>query len=126
MFSIKDGSVWGGDIGGITYEGSVRWPGPGSPVDASLSMTIPAGLSMVQGTAPQDISQRREFDTQLPEDFAEGNPFQLMIPPGPVWIAARRIPEEGVDVDRLPEIGVRFADLVRRALADHALAPGKQ
>lgn len=97
VFSIKNDAIWGGDWGGITYEGKITWQGEGNPLVVPLSMTIPPGSSMVQGTAPQEILQRREFQIQIPEKFAEGDPFQIIVPPGPVWIAARRIPETGIE-----------------------------
>jgi hypothetical protein len=61
-----------------------------------VQMQIPAGVTLVQGTAPQDIPHARQICWTFPPAFGDGEP-QMVEFAGPVTVMLKRIPDEYAD-----------------------------
>jgi hypothetical protein len=72
-------------------------------------MTVPPGLPLVQGASAQDVTMTRSFTVKVPAEFGDGKPFEVHVPPGPVTLMVRRVPDEyawmadGVTVEIKPK-----------------------
>jgi hypothetical protein len=71
-----------------------------------LTFEVKPGMIRVQGTAPQDLPQRREIDQVLPPGFGDGRPIKIDASPGTVTVMVRRISDEyaarGMSVQMAP------------------------
>lgn len=90
MLVLQNGVVTGADAAGVLYDGD--YEAQGSLVNIELRLTVPAGVSLVQGTpvqpktytVPAKISvDRNAFDSQ--------ETVLLELPPGPVNVIFQRL-----------------------------------
>jgi hypothetical protein len=94
VFAVRDdGAVEGNDSWGGRYEGRAA-PLPDGGRRLDLTMHIPPGVILVQGTAPAEIWQSRTFSIDLPAAFDQGSPMTVSIPPGEVSMFIRRVPDD--------------------------------
>jgi len=89
----QDGSVIGADIGNVTYNGTAR-EGDDGWITLDLELTIPAGTTLVQGTAAQDVPHNRNLHAYLPPLFGDGHPQQIPAGPDVVTIMVRRVSDD--------------------------------
>src|SRR6516164_7843226 len=89
----QDGSVIGADIGNVTYNGTAR-EGDDGWITLDLELTIPAGTTLVQGTAAQDVPHNRNLHAYLPPLFGDGHPQQIPAGPGVATIMVRRVSDD--------------------------------
>jgi hypothetical protein len=84
-----------------TWKGAT-WPGPltkallfkaDGNIVLDVQMQIPAGVVLVQGTAPQDLPHGRQISWTFPPAFGDGEP-QMVEFAGPVTVMLKRIPDE--------------------------------
>ena len=83
--------MYGGTVDG-TYEHDER----SGDITLSLSVTLPKGVSLIQGGTHPDETQYG-FNATLPEDFAERSHVSIQTPLGPVNARFRRIRELGIN-----------------------------
>jgi hypothetical protein len=106
VFRITDTKLVGTDLVGVRYRGEAIEDAGG--ITLSVDMTVPQGVFLVQGVAPQDLPYTRSFSTRTPPDFGDGKPFDVYIPPSNVTLMVRRISDDwashadGVSVDIKP------------------------
>jgi hypothetical protein len=62
-------------------------------ITLDIQLTIPAGTTLVQGTAVQDVPHTRSVHAFLPPGFGDGHPQQIQAAPGVVTIMVKRVPE---------------------------------
>jgi hypothetical protein len=90
MLVLKDGQVNGADVGGALYEGSYR-----VTVDAlelSLTLIVPPGAVLVQGTQAVAFEQRIPFTARVPfVAIIESKYVTVHLPPGPVNVIIKRL-----------------------------------
>lgn len=109
IFRIADGKLVGTDLGGVRYRGSFVIDETTGEISLDLDQTVPAGVFLVQGTSPQDVPYIESISGKWPADFAERKPIEMHLPPGPVTLMVRRIPDnwsahaDGVNVSITPQ-----------------------
>lgn len=89
VFTVLNGRVTGADCGRGHYTGTVTEDDKGN-ITVQYSFTVPAGSSLVQGTAPQDVPYLKTVTDTFPPLFGDGKPVQASQPP--VTIMVRRLP----------------------------------
>jgi len=83
MLLLKDGVVTGADMVGGLYDG--RYNARADDVVFTMTMTVPAGVVLVQGTAPQAKPYTLPFNAVVPNRAIETfEPVLVQLPPGPV------------------------------------------
>jgi len=74
---LKDGTVFGSDVAGVQYDGTYEPTGAPGEVSVSLTLTVPPGVTLVQGV----VADHRGFTFQV-------GPQKLnLLKPGEVTIA---------------------------------------
>jgi hypothetical protein len=89
---VEAGRIFGRDFF-TTYDGTVEEQSDGK-LKVSLTMTIPRGVTLVQGTSPQDVPHQRAVEHTFPPNFGDGEPQQIETGPGKVWVMIKRTPED--------------------------------
>jgi hypothetical protein len=89
---LQHGLITGADAAGVLYDGS--YLERDSNVEVKLTMTVPPGVTLVQGTAAQPKTYSISTEVTIPKTaIAEGRPTLLQLPPGPVNVIFRRLRE---------------------------------
>ena len=102
VFTVQDNVVIGRDYGGASYSGSAVENADGT-INLKLSFNVPAGVGLVQGTAPQEIPYTKSFEGIYPALFGDGTPVDASQPT--VKVMVKRLPE----TSNLPKaLGVLF------------------
>jgi hypothetical protein len=95
VFTIQNNVFKGSDLGGGRYSGTLTELPNGIGYRIVYDMFTPAGVFLVQGTSPQDISHTRSGITHdIPRDFGNGEPIKLFVPPGQITIMIRKIADD--------------------------------
>jgi hypothetical protein len=97
VLSISGDQIKGRDFAGSSYMGTAVQDGDGNIV-LDLQMQIPAGVILVQGTAPQDVPHTRQISWTFPPAFGDGEPQMVAFGPGPVTVMVKRIPDENAAI----------------------------
>ena len=97
VLSISGDQIEGHDFAGSSYKGTAVQDGDGNIV-LDLQMQIPAGVILVQGTAPQDLPHTRQISWTFPPAFGDGEPQMVGFGPGPVTVMVKRIPDENAAI----------------------------
>jgi hypothetical protein len=93
FFVVRDGTLTGAGIAGGRFQGCVT-PDPATgALHIVFDHFVPAGLRLVQGTSPHDLDMTKQLTVDLPADFGDGEPIKLHLPPGPVTVMIKRIPD---------------------------------
>ena len=88
---IKDGTVFGSDVAGVLYDGTYEPTGTPGEVTIALTLTVPAGVALVQGV----VADHRGFTFQVgsqrinllkPSEFTVATPVN-----GPRGVVRARI-----------------------------------
>jgi hypothetical protein len=109
-----DGKFLGGDSGGAVYKGTAkedadRW------ITLDLSMEIPAGITLVEGSSAQDAPHGRGLHAYLPPMFGDGSPQEMQGGGGgTVTMMVKRMRDDF----QPPPLGTKLSDLM--ALANKA------
>ncbi len=92
LLILRKGLVTGSDVGGVHYDG--RYRDLGSAVEINLTMTVPPGATLVQGTPAQPTAYTVPVNVTIPKtDIESRQPVLLELPQGPVNIIFRRLRE---------------------------------
>ncbi len=90
LLIIKDGTITGADVGGVLYDGT--YSEKDDTVAMTMSLTVPAGATLVQGTPPRTTEQKVDFTASLSKAAVESKqPILLNLPPGPVYVILNRL-----------------------------------
>jgi hypothetical protein len=92
VFMVADGKLDGTDSM-IRYTGTVTEDAMGK-ITADIVFDVMPGVTMVQGTSPQDIPYRREIHHTFPPNFGDGVPQVVPSPPGTVTLMIKRLPND--------------------------------
>jgi hypothetical protein len=90
VFTVRSGAVVGRDCSGASYHGTAS-DQPDGTIDLYVKMTIPPGISLVQGTSPKDEPHRRELVHRYPALFGDGQPIEVATGPGAITVIIKRI-----------------------------------
>ena len=83
MLILKGGTVTGADVAGVLYDGT--YSEQGEKLSVNLTLTVPPGVTLVQGTAPQSKEYNFNFVLTLDKkDLETKQPVLMDLPPGPV------------------------------------------
>lgn len=83
MLVFRKGILTGADASGICYDGHYR--DLGSVVDFNITMIVPPGVTLVQGTAARPDTYTISFNARIPKtDIDESRTILLELPQGPV------------------------------------------
>jgi hypothetical protein len=93
IFKMEGEKFQGVDFVGGRYDGTARENEDGS-ISLDIEFDVMPGMSLVQGTAPQDIPHRRRIEHVLPAGFGDGRPVTIPSPPGTVTVMVKRVPDE--------------------------------
>src|SRR5688572_28877437 len=82
---FQNGIIVGADTGAVLYDGTYKEDE--FTVHVQMTMTVPAGGQLVQGTPILPHAYKIDFKTILTKkDVFESNPILIDLPPGPVNI----------------------------------------
>ena len=83
MLVLRKGAITGVDSGGVFYDGHYRESQ--SEVEIDMTMTVPPGVMLVQGTAARSSAYKIPFSGCIPKsDISENRTVTLDLPQGPV------------------------------------------
>jgi hypothetical protein len=89
-FTIDEkGNVIGRDYSGVAYSGTPAENQDGT-ITMEFSVTVPAGVHLVQGTTPMVMPLDRKVSQTFPPQFGAGAPIEVGQPP--VRVMIRRVP----------------------------------
>jgi hypothetical protein len=88
-FSITGNSVTGRDFAGGSYAGTATENADGT-IELKLSFNVPAGVGLVQGTAPQELPYTKTIEGTYPPLFGDGKPVEASMPP--VTVMVKKLP----------------------------------
>lgn len=104
----QDGKFMGGDYGGSVYRGTAKEDAKGW-ITLDLSMEIPAGTTLVEGSSPLDVPHGRGLHAYLPPIFGDGSPQELQgSSGGTVTIMVKRMRDDY----QPPPLGTKLSDLL--------------
>jgi hypothetical protein len=89
VFTVTGSSVTGRDFAGGSYVGTATENTDGT-IDLKLSFHVPAGVGLVQGTAPQALPYTKAVEGKYPPLFGDGEPVEASMPP--VKIMVKKLP----------------------------------
>jgi hypothetical protein len=96
VFSITGDRIEGRDFAGCSYTGTAVQDGKGNIV-LDVHMQVPAGVTLAQGTAPQNLPNSCQISWTFPPAFGDGEP-QMVEFAGPVTVMVKRIPHENIAI----------------------------
>lgn len=83
MLLFRQGRLTGADVAGALYDGIYRDDQGMVAVDAE--MTVPPGVSLVQGIPARPVAYKVPFKADVPrEALQDGRPVLIQLPVGPV------------------------------------------
>lgn len=83
MLVLRKGVVTGADTGGVYYDGHYRISN--FAVEFNMTMTVPPGATLVQGTAARPNAYTISFKARISKtDIDESRTVTLDLPQGPV------------------------------------------
>ena len=106
-----DGKFLGGDSGGAIYRGTATEDKDGR-ITLDLTMELPAGSTLVEGSSPQDLPHQRGLHARLPPLFGDGSPQEMQGGAGgTVTIMVKRMRDDY----QPPPLGTKLSDLIALA-----------
>ena len=90
MLILRKGLVTGSDFGGVRYDG--RYRDLGSAVEINLTMTVPPGATLVEGSPASPTAYTVPVNVTIPITAIDSSqPVLLQLPQGPVNVIFRRL-----------------------------------
>ena len=93
IFTVLGEKFEGVDHVGGRYTGTARENRDGT-ISIAIDFDVRPGISLVQGTAPQEIPHRRHIEHKMPAGFGNGRPVEIPAPPGSVTVMVKRVPDD--------------------------------
>jgi hypothetical protein len=93
VFTVQNDALEGSDYGGSRYIGTAKEASDGR-ILLSFHLEVPAGVTLVQGTAPQEFPHSKRITQTLPPNFGDGKPQELQLPPGTVTAMIKRVSDD--------------------------------
>jgi len=90
VFVMKDGVIVGADALGGMVDGTYS-DADGDLLDVSVTVTVPAGASLVTGITAGKEPLKQIITTVLPKNLGGGTPIGVETPTGPVNVVFRRL-----------------------------------
>jgi hypothetical protein len=72
VFRVSGSEIVGCDFGGGEYRGQVTEDAATGEFNLFFDMFVPAGMPLVQGVSPQEISYTKPITFTAPPDFGDG------------------------------------------------------
>ena len=90
MLLLRKGTITGADVAGVLFDGSYQ-AGLGG-LSIKMTMTVPPGVTLVQGTPARPTQYTVPIDLTLPGDALQSQrPVLLPLPHGPVNVIFRKL-----------------------------------
>jgi len=90
MLVLQNGNITGADVGGATYDGT--YTDNGDSIFFKAIMTVPPGVSLVQGTRPMPTTYTVPFEAEIKKNIiTTGEPVLINLPPGPVNVIFKKL-----------------------------------
>lgn len=90
LLILQNGVITGVDVGGVQYDGV--FSEEASSIKIDLTLTVPPGVSLVQGTPAQPTEFTVSISDSLPVSALDSNqPVTLKMPIGPVNVIFQRL-----------------------------------
>ncbi len=90
LLVLHQGRVTGADAQGGLYDGT--FADQPDDIFLDLTMTVPPGVVLVQGSQPQPITYTVPFRANIPKQSIEQElPVLVSLPPGPVNVIVKRL-----------------------------------
>ncbi len=83
MIALDNGRFIGADVVGGLYDGEYAFNPRTDLIEGTITMTVPAGVVLVTGTAPQPEEWKFDFPVAFPRETPE-TPVRVDLPTGPV------------------------------------------
>jgi hypothetical protein len=94
FFVVKDGELTGAGVGGGKFKGRVTANRTAGTLHVVFDQFVPAGLGLVQGTAPQELPMTRPVEIDLPAEYGDGSPVPILVRPAVVTAMIKRVPDD--------------------------------
>lgn len=90
MLVLTKGTITGADSVGGIYDG--RYSENADSIILEMEMTVPPGVTLVQGTPAQPVAYKVPFNATIPKRAIETSaPVLVQLPPGPVNVIVTRL-----------------------------------
>lgn len=90
LLVFLNGVISGVDVGGAIYDGT--YTDNGTEIVARMTLTVPPGVMLVQGTPPRSTEVKFPFDITVSKEAIEkSTPVLVRLPPGPVNVVFKRM-----------------------------------
>lgn len=90
MLVLLKGTVTGADSDGGLYDGTYQETR--DDLILQLTMTVPAGMPLVQGVPPRSTQYTVPFHATVPKrSIEDSSPVLIDLPPGPVNVIVKRL-----------------------------------
>lgn len=85
LLVLQNNTITGADVAGGIYDGN--FTETADAIEATISLTVPPGVMLVQGTVPSPEVQEIPFSASIPKEAIEKQaPVLIQMPVGPVNI----------------------------------------
>ena len=91
MLALDTGVVVGADVAGGTYDGSYAFNPMTNSLDIYVEVSIPAGVSLVQGIAAQPDAYTFPVSFGITRDLGKEQPVTIPTPYGNVAVVLKKI-----------------------------------
>lgn len=90
LLHLQGGKITGSDAGGVSYNGT--YENQAGALFVKITLTVPPGATLVQGTAPQPRAYEVPFEAKIPKEALENQqPVLVSLPPGPVNVIFKKL-----------------------------------
>lgn len=90
LLELRDGVAAGAGAEGATFDGT--YEETEEDIRLNLCMTVPPGVTLVQGTQPKPVQYSVPFNATIPKlAINTSTPILVELAPGPVNIIVRRL-----------------------------------
>ena len=90
LLMLQNKAITGADVGGITYDGTFEEKN--DSVIVNMQLTVPPGVTLVQGTRPHPEVTTFPFKATIPKRAIDTHePVLVQMPIGPVNVIFKRL-----------------------------------
>lgn len=92
LIALDTGTVVGADVTGGLFDGTYNYNHKTEMLDVKITLTVPAGESLVTGAPPQASEYKTTFESSLPRTLGEEKPIQVNGPENqPIHVVIKKI-----------------------------------